>query len=135
MQRRNAMIAKIKIGQKELVMDDDAYRSLLVRVTGQDSCTKLNEAQLSAVLREMERLGFAAKGRQTPSRRASADPLMRKIGALLADMDLSWNYAHALAKRMYRVDRVQWLTDEHMRGVVAALVKKQQKLKGAVSGV
>lgn len=132
--KRRQLIAKVKIAQQQLALDDDTYRVLLVRVAGKNSATKLTEAEFARVLAEMQRLGFAPKGSGKPPRRSSADPLMRKIGALLADMDLDWPYAHALGKRMYGVDRVQWLSDEHMRGVIAALVKKQQKLKGERHG-
>ncbi len=128
--KRKQLIAKVKIAQQQLALDDDTYRALLVRVAGKNSATKLTEAEFARVLAEMQRLGFAPKGGGKPPRRESADPLMKKIGALLADMDLGWHYAHALAKRMYGVDRVQWLTDAHMRGVIAALVKKQQKMGG-----
>lgn len=134
---RNALIGKIKIAQKQLDMADDAYRAMLVRVTGKDSCAKMGVPELEKVVEEMKRMGFVplAKSHGTrPYRRSSADPMMRKIEALLASMALHWNYAHALAKRMYGVARVEWLTDEHMRGVIAALTKKQQKLKGEGNG-
>lgn len=134
---RNGLIAKIKIAQKQLDMVDDAYRAMLVRVTGKDSCAKMGVPELEKVAEEMKRMGFVplAKSHGTrPRRRSSADPMMRKIEALLASMALHWNYAHALAKRMYGVARVEWLTDEHMRGVIAALTKKQQKIKGEGNG-
>ena len=51
-------IAKIKMAQKFLRMDDATYRALLLRLTGKDSATNLTEAQQTTVLREMERLGW-----------------------------------------------------------------------------
>ena len=51
-------IAKIKMAQKCLGMDDATYRALLLRLTGKDSATNLTEAQQTTVLREMERLGW-----------------------------------------------------------------------------
>ena len=59
---RRAMIAKIKIAQKQLGMDDDVYRELLHRMAGKRSCTELTATELARVLREMERLGFAPAG-------------------------------------------------------------------------
>ena len=59
--RRRAMVAKIKIAQKELDMDDDTYRAVLLRVTGKNSSTRLDAAELDAVLREMCRLGFVPR--------------------------------------------------------------------------
>lgn len=134
MQNRRAMIAKIKIAQKQLDMEDDAYRALLVRVTGKDSCAKMSERELETVLSEMRAKGFvpvSAKHGQKPAARESAKALMGKIEALLADGGLHWNYAHAMAKRMFKVDRVQWLSDEHLHKLAAALqIAANRKQKG-----
>lgn len=120
---RRPLIAKIKIAQKQLGMADDAYRALLLRVGGADSCTKLGVAQLEAVLAEMQRMGFkpTKSAGCRPNRRSSADAMMRKVEALLLDNGWSWNYAHGTAKRMFGVDRVEWLSDDHMHKLVAAL--------------
>ena len=81
---RRAMIAKIKIAQKQLGMDDDVYRELLHRMAGKRSCTELTATELARVLREMERLGFAPS-RPAPERmtlrQAQHTPMMQKIGA------------------------------------------------------
>ncbi|MCS4534262.1 gp16 family protein [Neisseria montereyensis] len=121
---RNAMIAKIKIAQKELNMADDAYRAMLMRITGKNSCTKMTEGELDKVIAEMQRMGFRPQVNQygkRPNCRSDADPMMRKIAALLAEGNLPWNYAHAMAKRMFGVDRVQWLSHGNMHKLVAAL--------------
>ena len=132
---RKAMIAKIKIAQKELDMADDAYRAMLVRVTGKDSCAKMTAAELEQVLAQMRRMGFVparnSRGMR-PHRRDSADAMMRKIEALLSEGGLHWNYAHAMARRMFGVDQVQWLSDGHMHKLVAALqIAANRKKKGA----
>ena len=41
--------------------------------------------------------------------------------ALLAELGYHWNYAHSMARGMFKVDRVEWLTDEHLHKLVAAL--------------
>ena len=46
---RRAMIAKIKIAQKQLGMDDDVYRELLHRMAGKRSCTELTATELARV--------------------------------------------------------------------------------------
>lgn len=120
---RRGLIAKIKIGQNQLGMDDATYRALLQRVTGHRSCTELDIDQLEDVLAVMRRQGFApiSKKHQRPNVRTSADPMMRKVEALLADNKLPWNYAHSMARHMFHVDRVEWLCDEHMHKLIAAL--------------
>ncbi|WP_408633867.1 gp16 family protein [Neisseria zoodegmatis] len=105
-------------------MSDDAYRDMLVRLTGKNSCALMDIDELERVVAEMKTKGFTPTNKnygQRPSRRQSADLMMRKIEALLADGGLHWNYAHAMAKRMFKVDRVEWLSDGNMHKLVAAL--------------
>jgi phage gp16-like protein len=122
-QNRRGLIAKIKIGQQRLGIDDATYRALLERVTGCRSCTEMDVGQLESVLTVMRQKGFVptSSKHKRPNARASADPMMGKVGALLADNKLPWNYAHAMARRMFRVDRVEWLSDENMHKLIAAL--------------
>ncbi|WP_066568085.1 gp16 family protein [Snodgrassella sp. CFCC 13594] len=123
-QNRRGLIAKIKIGQTQLGLDDATYRALLERVTGHRSCTEMDVGQLESVLAAMRSQGFTPTSptkHKRPSARTSADPMLRKVGALLADNKLPWNYAHGMARKMFRVDRVQWLNDEHMHKLIAAL--------------
>lgn len=131
---RRPLIAKIKIAQKELGMADEAYRAMLMRVTGKDSCAKLAMSELEAVLAELKSKGFTPRksaGRR-PNRRDSADPMMRKIEALLLDNGWSWNYAHGTARKMFKVDRVEWLSDGNMHKLVAALQIAANRRKKAV---
>ncbi|WP_066076196.1 gp16 family protein [Bergeriella denitrificans] len=115
-------------------MDDDVYRAVLRRVTGKDSCAKMDVAELEKVCAEMAHLGFAAKSKpdigRRPQRRSAADPMMRKIEALILDNGWSWNYAHGTAKRMFGVDRVEWLCGAHMHKLVAALQIAANRKKG-----
>jgi hypothetical protein len=57
---------------------------------------------------------------------------MTKVEALLADMELSWNYADSIAKRMFgnSVLRVDTLDRRQMTAVISALVKRQKKKGG-----
>ena len=47
---RRALIAKIKIAQKELGLDDGTYRAVLERVTGMRSCTECSIPELERVV-------------------------------------------------------------------------------------
>ncbi|MCO6520886.1 MULTISPECIES: gp16 family protein [Snodgrassella] len=121
---RNSMIAKIKIAQQQLCIEDSAYRALLVRLTGKSSSTQMNQDELECVIREMCRLGFKPtkpKRYAAPNHRKSNTAMIGKVAALLADNKLPWNYAHKLAKHMFGVDRVQWLNDWHLHKLIAAL--------------
>ncbi|WP_107878870.1 gp16 family protein [Neisseria animaloris] len=114
-------------------MCDDAYREMLVRLTGKNSCSLMDIGELERVVSEMKTKGFTPTSKNyghRPSRRQSADPMMRKIEALLADGGLHWNYAHAMAKRMFKVDRVEWLSDGNMHKLIAALQIAANRKKG-----
>ena len=137
MKNRNALIAKIKIAQKELGMADEAYRAMLLRVAGKHSCTAMDTGELEAVLAEMVRFGFAPKPTAKDKygkphlRRTAAAPLLDKIEALLADGGYHWNYAHAMARRMFQRDKVEYLDNDQLRRLAAALqIAANRKQKG-----
>jgi len=85
---RRAMIAKIKIAQKDLAMDDAAYRALLTRVTGKNSAAVLDKGELEAVIREMQRLGFRPVNQQGTRPRVSDGKkrTLAKISAILREL-------------------------------------------------
>lgn len=123
---RQKMLSKIHIGKKQLGLDDDVYRDLLVQATGKRSCKDMTDNELAAVLNLLQQKGFGAdagaKGYQhTPLHFAEQGAMMRKMGALLTQMGKSWAYAHGIARKMFNVDTVQRCDGEQMRKVLAAL--------------
>ena len=130
---RRAMIAKIKIAQKELGMDDDTYRAVLMRAAGKNSCTQMGDGQLEAVLREMQRLGFVPRQSayvRPPLHLADHGGLIRKIGALLAQAGKTWAYADGIARQMFGAASVQVCDAEQIRKVLAALnvhIRRERK--------
>ena len=130
---RNNELAQIHIAKKDLGLDDETYRAMLWTVARVGSSKDLDYAGRQAILTHLKSRGWANKT-QKPSVANSKKPLMGKIGALLADMQLSWAYADGIAKQMYKRERLQWCTPDELRGVIAALVNKQgnkQKAKNA----
>lgn len=86
-QKRKGLIAKIKVAQTQLQMDDNTYRAVLMRVTGINSCAKMTLSQLQEVAAEMERLGFQPTRRTVSApklRKTSQVPMLDKIAALLS---------------------------------------------------
>ena len=117
-------IAKIKIGQKALRLDDDTYRALLVRVTGVASCALMTFGQRQAVLAEMKRLGFrSTTGKAHPGRPSNIGQvsMLKKVEALLSDAGRPWEYARSTADRMFGVQRLEWLRPAQLHRLVAAL--------------
>lgn len=137
---RRQKIAAIHVARSQLGMEEDTYRELLARVSSAygpecRSAKDLDAEQLRAVLDEMRRLGAARPGAHkagqypgTPHNIDRLGPEIAKIEAQLADMKLPWSYADAIARRMYRIERVAWCRKpEQLVGVLAALHVEQEK--------
>ncbi|WP_439861605.1 gp16 family protein [Pseudomonas sp. MBLB4136] len=119
-------LAKIHIAKAQLGLDDDSYRALLARVAGVRSAKDLTKRQVGAVLAEFERLGFQPKpakkaGRKAPKPTPDRQALLGKIEAFLAEAKRPWTYADAMALRMFKVDRLEWLDSDQLRRLIAAL--------------
>lgn len=127
---RNTDLAQIHIAAKALALDDATYRALLQRVAGVDSARDLNPLQRGKVLAEFRRLGWRPR---PPKRRPRAAPdrqkLVAKIIAQCHAMALPLTYALAIAQRQTgrEVPDLAWLDADELRGIVAALHRKQQK--------
>ncbi len=67
--------------------------------------------------------GFAL--RATPGK--GKERLMGKIRALVSDLKLSWSYADGVAKRMFKIQFVEWCDPEQLHKVVAALMYHQKR--------
>lgn len=138
MASRSGLLAKIKIAQKELGMADEAYRAMLRRLTGKNSCADMDISELERVAAEMVRFGFKPKASARSRfgkphlRRTDAAPLLGKIEALLADGGYHWNYAHAMARGMFGRDKVEYLDNAQLHKLAAALqiAANRKKKKG-----
>lgn len=137
--KRKGLIAKIKIAQSQLAMEDDVYRAMLARVSGgKTSCTQMSLPELQAVAEEMKRMGFkqtAPKGKGVrPHLTPDRDALLNKLEALLTVGGKSWNYADGMAKKMFGKDLVRFLTPTQLYKLVQALqihTNKEQARKAA----
>lgn len=127
---RKTHLAKIHLAKKQLGMDGDDYKKLIMRLTGAQSAGDLVLPERLLLLKELERLGFKPKRRHRNAKPAAKDKknLTNKIEALLADMKLPWAYADAMAKRMYKVDSVRFCHPDQLVGIISGLTVKQRKL-------
>jgi len=128
---RKSDLAKIHIAKKQMGMEDDTYRAMLMHVAGVDSAGKLDMNGRMKVLHHLSTQGFKPKKFKGKPNNVAREPQLKKIEALLADMKLSWAYADAMAKHMFKVEKVAWLKEgKQYQAVITALVKKQAKLNG-----
>lgn len=146
-ERRRFMIAKVKIAQKQIGMDDDTYHAMLDELFGVESCTKLNNEQLHKLILHFQKCGWQAKrgsARRGADRKRGVpsnlqrEPLMRKIEALLAEKGreegtlMPWAYAVGILKKQTRgaggeVKALEHATGEQLCNVIAALVRDAQR--------
>lgn len=126
------VLSKIHIARSQLDMDDDCYRALLRRVAGVESSKDLNTRQVARLMAELEWLGFkpkpSTKSKGKPQNAQQLGPRLDKVEAQLADMGLPWAYADALARQMFKVERVAWLKKaDQLDAMIAALHVEQEK--------
>lgn len=121
---RRDMLAKIHIARKGLAMTEDAYRDMLVRVTGAASAAGLSIVQLDAVLAELKRLGWTPP---VPKARAHG-PQARLIYALWKQLgedgilsDRSQDALRAFCKRQCGVDAPEFLRASQANQVAEGL--------------
>lgn len=125
--RRRVELARIHVQAKQLGLDEDTYRALLLRETGRESAADLNARERGKVLNELshalgqKRYAPPYPGRPHNLRSPSAPRELKKIEAFLAESGRPWSYADAIAKRVAKVDCCAWLTPDGARKVLAAL--------------
>jgi len=133
---RNRELARIHIARAQLAMDEDVYRSTVRAISNQrtDSAKDLDYAEREKLLEHFRRLGWTDV--RTGVRRKVTtwhkQKLMDKVAAMLASSMLPWAYADAMARRMFKVERTDWLDHDQLRRLVAALeYQKKRRLKAA----
>lgn len=136
-QLRKAELAQIHIAKVQLALDDDTYRALLLQVTGKTSSKDLTWQGRKALLDHFKKLGFKVKAkkaeRSKPVVAKDKVSLISKIEAQLAEAKLPWAYADGMAKRICKVDRIEWCEAEQLIKIIAAL-NIDAKRKGRHTG-
>lgn len=129
---RKSDLAKIHIAKKDLGIDDITYRSILYAIAKVNSAKDLTDAQASQVIAHFKRCGWkpTVKAGKKPSVGQGKQALINKIEAQLAEAKRPWMYADAMAKRMFQVERVRFLTPEQLHKLVAALEYDARRHKG-----
>lgn len=138
-------LAKLHIAKKQLGMDEETYRAMLLQHGGVRSAKDLSERGLARVMAHLRSCGaeFSAPRRNIGKRPHNFNRLpayVDKVEAQLADMGLSWAYADSIARNITGghgapeqgkdpgVERLAWVTqDKHWRAIIAALDVEQEK--------
>ncbi|WNL39846.1 regulatory protein GemA [Halomonas sp. PAMB 3232] len=120
-------LAQIHIAKAQLGLGDEEYRAILARTAGVSSAKDLTNRTVGAVMHEFRRLGFEPKpakkaGRKAPRPPRSRQNVMSKIEAMLTHAGRPWTYADGIAKRMFNVERVDWLDDDQLHRLMTGLI-------------
>jgi phage gp16-like protein len=127
------MLAKIHIAKKQLALEDDSYRAMLMRVAGQDSAATCTPAQLEAVIAEFKRLGFTA---EAAKHKRSDKAYVRMIYGIWGDLkpyltDHSHTALRSFVRRQTGQDAPEFLNPEDanlvIEGLKAWLAREQRK--------
>lgn len=124
---RNRDLAKIHVAKKQLALSDADYRAMLWTVARVKSSADLDAHGRRRVLEHMAARGFksARPGLDNPT--GIRAPLLSKIRAMLADARLPDGYGDAIAKKVAKVDRLEFADVQGLRKVVAALEYRRRR--------
>lgn len=123
--RRRRLLAKVHLLKKEIGLEDDTYREAIEALFGVRSAAGLTDDQLVRLISHLDPAGAASAGGY-PGRPRNMDhpergAMLRKVEALLADAGRPWAYANSIARKMWGVQRVEWLSGRKLHAVIAAL--------------
>jgi phage gp16-like protein len=138
---RKRMLALIHIARKQLNLDEDTYRAVLVAVTGKESCRTMDVTELNAVIQHFESKGFKPTGgkkkKLSPRTRHKPESLktqIDKIRALWIECyqlgvvkDRYEGALNAFVKRMTGIERVDWLKSGYDGNKVVEALKAMKE--------
>ena len=121
---RHRELAAIHIRKKERGLDDDAYRAMLRDVAGVDSARDLDARGRRAVLQRLQPRAQSAPRRRWG--RTSANPMVRKIYALLgsADPPRPVGYALSILRRKHGAEAppaIEFASGDQLRFLIGVL--------------
>ncbi|MEI7150835.1 gp16 family protein [Pectobacterium carotovorum] len=135
---KNQLIKLIHIAKRDLQLDDDTYRQLLITVTSKSSTRDMAVPQLDTVLNAMKKRGFKIKAAKKASSTRPLDdsPQSRKIRSLWLEMadagiirDRSEVALARWVKRETGVDSLQWLNSEQASVIIEKLKQWQRRVR------
>lgn len=131
---RRAMTAKIHIAKKDLALDEDDYRQILLEETGRTSAAQCTEGELERVIRRFEGLGWKALGKagsganSTAASRPAQHPVARKARAMWISLyhlgaveSPNEKALESFARRQLKCERLAWANQRQGASLIEAL--------------
>ncbi len=120
----------------ELHMTEDDLHAVVYRETGKESMKQLTQGEINRLARVLQGEKDSAAGRRTRKRTdeggvPNTSALRRKIYMLAQELGWCPAQVNGLAKRMFRVEREEWLTAAQcvklIEALKAMLARKQKE--------
>lgn len=132
-------IMLIKIGVKQLGLDESTERDMYFGLTGLRHVSEMDHGQRAKILKHLQSRGFKLARR--PSARTADDPVTAKIRALWGQLasdkvvrDGSDAALRAFVLRQTGVQALDWLSSEQARSVIEALKSWRNRMaRGAAA--
>ena len=128
--------ALLHVARSQLGLSEDEYRGMLSSV-GVSSSTELDYQRFDELMNKLRACGFKPLGGSKKASGMHSDlpkekqPMLSKIEAILADLEMPWVYADRVAKKMFGIDRLRWCTTDQTWKVLQALIIFQKRKKVA----
>ena len=126
--KRKRLIKLIHVAKRELHMDDDTYRGILMQVGNSNSSSKMSISRLEAVLEHFKKVGFKVVSKAKVNLPLATDPQSKKIRALWLELhskgivrDSSEFALAKMVKRLTGVDSLKWITSDQASMVIESL--------------
>lgn len=126
---RNKLITLVHVAKRDMALDEEAYRAILVAQGGGDSLSAMTIESINKVLTYMKAQGFRLRKTKT-DRKQAVGPDAKKIRALWlflhelgAVKDPSEAALLAYVRRMGKVDAIEWLPGHKIEIVIESLKK------------
>lgn len=130
--QRKRDLGRIHLLKKQCRLNDENYRLLVRRVTGAESSAQLDARERWKLILALEDLKRKARdqGQKLLNAPAERSPMLQKIYKLLEEAGRPLQYAEAMAKRMFKVEKLEWCDPSQLHKLVAALeYDKKRRLK------
>ena len=114
----------------ELNLDSEELHLVVQTHTGKDSLKKLTQREIRIVVDALQKLKDSSKGKKSSRGNPTTERQRRKIELLVAE--LGWTdpaRVNGLCRKMFRVDRVEWLNYQQCSKLIEALKNMVKRAK------
>lgn len=129
----NGKKAAIHIAANHLGLSKKEYQAELKDAVGVTSSLDLTDKTFAIAMNHFRALGYVGQKskyfRIIENLPRSDRRVMSKINAIRLDMDLSWRYVDSVAKKVSKVDAVQFAHGKALQSVLSAMVIHQKRQK------